>query len=198
MSEHSETKNSVVGAVIMLLIIAAATPPDLAIRLMFPSFPARLPGGLSVDPDAAMFARRTAICILLGALAAACSPPPPREVEVDAPLALQAIETLRTTLASTYTLANAGALAGLYTPDAVTMRAGQPSVTGRQAILDVAPRLAAVVTPEDAEVELHEEAAARRLLVGPTFLHVDLEIVRVGPGTSFKAQGVVFEAGEGG
>jgi len=45
-------------AEIHVKMIAAATPPNLAILLMFPSFPARFPGGLSVDPDAAMFVRR--------------------------------------------------------------------------------------------------------------------------------------------
>src|SRR4030067_897993 len=39
-------------------MIDAAPPPDLAILLMSPSFPAWFSKGLSVDPDAAIFARR--------------------------------------------------------------------------------------------------------------------------------------------
>jgi ketosteroid isomerase-like protein len=75
------------------------------------------------------------------ALGLACATPPPLPPEVDAPLAIQAIDTLRTTAASAYTLGNATAFASLYTIDAVRMANAQPTQSGRQVILDAAELL---------------------------------------------------------
>ncbi len=72
--------------------------------------------------------------VMLAALAA-CTPSSAPALETNAPADLQAVETLRTAVASAYTVGNAEALSRLYTLNAVSMGNGQKTVTGRAAIL---------------------------------------------------------------
>jgi len=76
---------------------------------------------------------RRLVCLLLFApLLSACAAPAP---PVNDPADLAAVTTLRDSFQKAFNAADANAVGGLYTPDAISMGNHQPSATGRDAIV---------------------------------------------------------------